>query len=180
MHKEGHIGLTLTLLAPIVVIVGNAMSVPVAIVLALGAIGGSGLPDLDLQLPLLKHRGWTHTVWCAIVAGIIGATITIITLHQLPLETYLNISTETILFAGGLFGFGMAYGVITHLIGDMITPMGIQPFHPVTPKSIIPLTISKHKFVYEIANASNDKLNKGASAVGIISITLSIYAVIAV
>ncbi|GAB7118227.1 metal-dependent hydrolase [Natrinema sp. JCM 9743] len=87
------------------------------------ALAAATLPDFDQGLPWIDHRGPTHTVWFALLVG-------------------LGAGAGTILVArwgfgsGGEFGFGFGFvvgtcGILAHLAGDVVTPMGISPFAPV-------------------------------------------------
>jgi len=81
------------------------------------------LPDVDKLLPGLVHRGVTHTLLAAVVAGVLvgllfrpGAAGSPGLCGEHPTVCYL---------VGSL-------GVVAHLVGDVITPMGIQPLFPVS------------------------------------------------
>ncbi|WP_266078193.1 metal-dependent hydrolase [Haladaptatus caseinilyticus] len=125
MYRPGHYGVALALYAPI-----GGVLVAVGL-LDLALLGGSGvlvltmLPDLDSKTTRLDHRGPTHSLLFALlvglVAGIVGG-----------------------LFAGFTNGFpagmwcalfGLLIGtlaIVSHLLADVITPMGIRPFWPVS------------------------------------------------
>jgi len=109
---------------------------PVAVALALAGrsdlavVGGAlvlaltPLPDYDMRVPLVSHRGVTHTVGFALlVSGALGGAC--------------------LLLAGGIdapsalaYGaFGFVVGVVaigSHLLADIITPAGITPLWPVS------------------------------------------------
>ncbi len=76
---------------------------------------GGLLPDIDhagsqfgskvpIVAKLFKHRGFTHTVWFALITYILLA------------NTNEQVSTY------------IAIGCISHIIGDILTPMGLRPF----------------------------------------------------
>lgn len=86
-------------------------------IVAIGTFGGL-LPDIDhassklgSKIPiiphLLKHRGITHTIY--FVALIIT-----------PLYLYTGIDLKFLIYLG--------VAIISHLIGDSLTPAGLRPF----------------------------------------------------
>lgn len=174
MLREGHIGLSLTLAAPIAAVVGVLVNPLVALLVIVGTLVGGAIPDLDLDIPIFTHRGFTHTVWFSglCVVGGVGFGLLVFTL--LPTQ-YFNIPTQLGYTMAVVFGLSMGYGTITHLCGDVITPMGVRPFHPVTPKNILPIAVSQRKYVFEIANADNKKLNVASSVVGMVFVAGSLY-----
>lgn len=94
----------------------------------------ASMPDVDLRLPVVSHRGITHTVWAAVaVGGVVAGPVyyfqgTIAaTVPELGGYTPLSFA----LFVGGF----LAFSVIGHLVGDMLTPMGIRPFEPLSAAS---------------------------------------------
>jgi len=121
MYPPGHVGLAALLFAPLVcwfrlrgrrVAAGECLQV--AIVLSL-------LPDIDKLLPGLVHRGVTHTLLAAVVAGLLVATLFRVAGANSP-----GLGAEHPVVPS-LIG---AAGVVSHLAGDIITPMGIQLLFP--------------------------------------------------
>lgn len=121
MHQEGHAGLNLLLFAPIaywLVAQGEMLVMGLAMI---GVVGMAPIPDIDMQLPI-RHRGPTHSVWFAVLAGVVYAIFLLIAgAGDLTL-----VETASVGFASGVVG------VIGHMLGDMITPMGVAPFEPVS------------------------------------------------
>lgn len=122
----GHFGITLLFCAPlanVLVTSGYRNDVPqwvgIALVVTL-------LPDFDLFLPWFTHRGVTHSLVAAICLGVIVAVaVTAVGSGSQP-----TTSTNRLRRAG--LGFTVGAGVIvSHLVGDVLTPMGIRPFVPV-------------------------------------------------
>lgn len=132
MERDGHLGISLLLSAPFAYILYAGE--PTAI-LALGVTGvvfWSLLPDVDQLLPI-PHRGPTHSFVAAGIAGLVTATLAA-ALVATGGDGYPAFSPESTfhasLVAAG-FGFGIgALGVVSHLLGDVITPMGIRPWWP--------------------------------------------------
>jgi len=124
MHKTGHYGAALLTYAPLgatLLAVGFEVAALVGggVVLAL-----SGLPDVDQRIAFVEHRGSTHTVWFALVVGGVlgglGATLG---------GELIGVSSV----AAGAFGFVLGMlATVSHLLGDVVTPMGITPFWPVS------------------------------------------------
>jgi inner membrane protein len=123
MHKKGHIGAGLLATAPVVFGVTAAGFSTLALAGAGVVVAGSMLPDLDMRLPFVTHRGPTHTVWFAggvgVVYGVVGAVLG---------------SGGGLLATVALGGYGALLGALTvgaHLLADALTPMGVRPFEPV-------------------------------------------------
>jgi membrane-bound metal-dependent hydrolase YbcI (DUF457 family) len=75
-----------------------------------GAVGGI-LPDLDVKIPFLKHRGFSHTLYGALICTL---SVFIVGLLGLP---------QAIPFSVGLF-----FGYVAHLFLDSQTVSGIYWF----------------------------------------------------
>jgi len=175
MLKEGHFGLSIALAMPFAIIAGVLIHKALIPVIITGTLIGGNLPDMDTKTWIVKHRGFTHTIWFAGLAGGI-ATITLVMMYQyIPIEQYNIVPNSLYLIGSFLFGLSVTYGVLTHLLGDMITPRGIRPLDPISPREFIPITISDKKIVYEIRNASDPWLNKGFSLLGVIAVVATSY-----
>jgi inner membrane protein len=123
VYRRGHWGVSLLVFAP----VGFAL-------LAVGrptlAVAGGGavlwlstLPDVDHRLPLVSHRGVTHTVAFALAVGLVGAGV--------------GVALAPVVGGGrvalGLFGFGVGVlGILAHLLADALTPAGVPLFWPLS------------------------------------------------
>jgi len=117
MYRDGHSGFNALLYAPFLPVVSSIWSLELALVGALVAVGVANLPDLDEPLPWLQHRGPTHTVWFAVLVGLIAGVGTALAVPSSP----------------DAFAFGLVVGtggILAHLAGDIVTPMGISPFAP--------------------------------------------------
>jgi len=137
MHREGHHGLNALLYAPIALIAGLFASVELAIVGALFFVGVSSVPDFDRHfdnnmnshrsglwtLVPIKHRGFTHTVWFAGLAGIVGGAFAGVIAPQMTPQHSAGVVA---VFGGVMTGSG----ILGHILGDMMTPMGVKPFSP--------------------------------------------------
>jgi inner membrane protein len=84
------------------------------------AVGLATLPDVDLRLPFVPHRGPTHTVWFAgAVAAACGAL-------ALPVGGAIapTVNPATVATAAG------AAAVLGHVAADGLTPAGVDPVYP--------------------------------------------------
>lgn len=124
MYTKGHYGISLLVYAP----VGVGLSVsgyPVAAVVG-GALmlALAMLPDCDHGLPFVDHRGPTHSVPFALSVGALLGAVTALFVDGTPVALGVE---------AGLFGFGVGtLAVVAHLVADLLTPMGIAPFWPVS------------------------------------------------
>jgi inner membrane protein len=116
VHREGHLGVNLAVYAPVAFVL-------VALdLLRLAFIGGgvmvalAMLPDYDQQIPFVKHRGITHTVWFALVVGAVIGVVGFLV-------------GDSVGASLGYAAFGFVVGtlsVVAHLLGDVITPAGVR------------------------------------------------------
>lgn len=117
MYLSGHVGLALITGAVLVVTAGADRRVAAGVaVLVLFA----SAPDVDLFLAGIQHRGSTHTVWAALG---LGSTLAVGGRYLARRPTG---GTDDTLFT---FAVGTA-SVLTHLVGDLLTPMGVRPLYP--------------------------------------------------
>lgn len=124
MYLLGHVGLALVAGAVLVAAAGAGRRVVAgATLLVLLATA----PDVDLLFAGIQHRGITHTVWAAFGLGstlVAGGGL----LACRPVAAHTDDAPFT-------FAIGTA-SVLTHLAGDVLTPMGIRPFYPLVPTSV--------------------------------------------
>ncbi|MFC7203985.1 metal-dependent hydrolase [Haloferax namakaokahaiae] len=159
MYRFGHWGVSLLVFAP----VGFALVLSGAPELALVAGGVmcwfAMLPDVDTRIPVISHRGPTHTFAFAALVGGVGAGAAYLLLPPL------GFSTET---TTTLASFGFAVGALTvlaHLLGDVLTPMGIRPFWPLSDK----------KFTLSLWTADNKLANYGLFGLGVFAVAAAAY-----
>lgn len=141
MHREGHIGAALLAYAPLGLIALAVGARALALLGGLVAVAGAMLPDLDMRVPLVPHRGPTHTVWFAAAVGVVGALAGV----AVGLD-------GGIPAAAGSAAYGFLVGAVTvgaHLAADALTPMGIQPWTP----------LSKRTYSLELVHASSPIAN---------------------
>lgn len=121
MYPPGHVGITALISAPLTYLLLDVVNerevlgwLSLAIVLTLA-------PDVDTMLPVIVHRGVTHTLLAAVVLGAFVAVV----VWASDISSTIDRTKQTLL--GFLTGAG---AVVSHLLGDVITPMGIQPLFP--------------------------------------------------
>lgn len=150
MHKYGHYGTALIVYAPVGFLILAAGFTDVALAGAAVVVGGAMLPDVDMKLPFVKHRGPTHTVGFALAVGVTLAL----------LGTLVGSGTGALAaLALGLFGFVVgSLTVGAHLLADALTPMGIRPLEPRDDREVC----------LDVTRASNPLANYALLAVGAI------------
>jgi inner membrane protein len=171
MLREGHIGIGLLMYTPVGAVLWWTGQFLLFILGAILITTGATLPDIDTSIPIFKHRGWTHTVWFLLVTTIL-VTIGLFVLYNTVIGQLTEVvggntsQTLTIaLFSGGL----VALGIISHLLGDMITPRGIRPFSPVTPRNLMGISASNRKVKFEFTKASSQIANGMFLALGMLA-----------
>jgi inner membrane protein len=124
VYRKGHWGVSLLLFAP----VGSAL-------VALGQqhlafVGGAVmvwlamLPDVDIRIPGLSHRGSTHTLAFAALVGLAFGAVGFVLGTPLAPASRVELA---------VFGFGIgALTVLAHLVADALTPMGVAFFWPLS------------------------------------------------
>jgi membrane-bound metal-dependent hydrolase YbcI (DUF457 family) len=85
------------------------------IIFAALLLAGTSLPDLDLRIPSLKHRGILHTIW----------PIVLILIVNYFLKSFIPFSIAA-----------LALGYGSHLFADAITKEGVKPLAPLSKQEI--------------------------------------------
>jgi inner membrane protein len=163
VYRPGHTGVVLTVYAPLGYTLLAAGRPVLALMGGTIAVALAMIPDLDMRLPGVSHRGVTHTVVFALLVGAVlgafgwalGDTLS----KPLVIRAGVSLRVDT-LPATGLGAFGCALGVLTigaHLLADVITPMGIVPFWP----------LSSKRYSLDIVRASNTVANVFLFCLGI-------------
>lgn len=128
MQRWGHIGAALAAYAP-VAFVATALGLDdLAVVGALAAAALSMLPDVDLRLPLVAHRGPTHTVWFALAVAGVGGYV-----------GWTAGAPAGEAATAGLAAFGATVAglaVASHVAVDALTPMGVKPLWPLSDRRV--------------------------------------------
>jgi len=149
MHREGHIGAALLAYAPLGLIVGLLAGLEAVLIGAIGASALAMVPDWDMRVPFIKHRGPTHTVHFAVLVGIL------LGIAGAALGAQTGIAVAIVL---GLFGFLLgSLTIASHIAADALTPMGVTPFR------------NGKKYSFDVARAANLVANYGLLALGAIA-----------
>lgn len=156
MYKTGHIGAALLVYSPIGLALLLAGFDELAVLGGVGMIALATLPDCDHQLPVIAHRGPTHSIVFALALGaVLGAAGVAFG------GAVAGVSATTM----GAFAFGIgALAVLSHLAADSITPMGIRPFWP----------FSRWRYSANVVRAKNPIANYLLLAAGIAAATASL------
>lgn len=206
MHRRGHWGITLLAGAPLAYGFMSYDMPGLALLSVLGVKAIEPLPDWDLWLPGLRHRGVSHSLLTAGVIGALcagvgwvlggyandllfavptwsaaaldliesgGSVLPIIlteTLHSgtRAIGTHVHavatrnaIDRSAVALFGGTIG---GYGILVHLLGDIITTRGIQPFLP----------LSHRRVALSPLRAENVTVNEGLFVGGVLAMCLAI------
>lgn len=137
MNRLGHVGITLSIAAPLValcLIVGRPVW---AAIIGVSMVLSEPTPDIDTKLtrvlPFVKHRGFTHSVFfIPVVVAAFTGVVTGVWLGVPLLNTIYPLEVEYIV----VVGVGATLGTSSHFIGDIITPRGLRLFEPVSSRKI--------------------------------------------
>lgn len=141
MHREGHVGAALAAYAPVAFVTAAFGFDDLAFLGAIATVGLAMLPDIDLRVPLVPHRGPTHTVWFAGMVAVAGGGL-----------GWTAGASEGFAAAVGLAVFGAlvcGLAVGAHVAADALTPMGVRPLAP----------LSDWQVTYDLTRASNPLSN---------------------
>ncbi len=148
MYRKGHIGVSLLVFAPVgywLVTVGEP---EVALLTGAVMLWLAMLPDIDHRLPIIEHRGPTHSLLFAILVGGVFAGVGSL------LEGAFSVAGVDLLTFGFLLGF---LTVVAHLLGDTLTYAGVNYLWPL-----------KGTFSVSLTRADNPAANYGLFALGIV------------
>lgn len=149
MNATGHYGMALLAYAP----VGFVLLETAPLLAFLGGavvVSLATLPDVDMRLPFVPHRGPTHSLlFLALVAGVLGAAGFLLGQGSWrPLGGPVR---------GATFGVVLGtVGIGSHLLADALTPMGVNVFWPVP----------ADRFSLSVARADNTLANYGLLFLG--------------
>lgn len=165
MLRAGHYGLGLASYAPFAFFFVVTQNIPLLILGGALCLGFATLPDADTSTRLVKHRGWTHTVWFLGVAGLLYWVAIEFVVYSLPAHP---IVTQVFALQNVIvLGLVAIAAVCSHFAGDIITPRGLRLFHPVLPREIGGFVVSERKVSLDWTRASNTAANSLAVGLGI-------------
>ena len=147
MYKTGHYGAALLVYAPVGFLL-LSVDPGVAIAGCIGSVGLSRLPDYDLRVPFLEHRGITHTLlFLLVVTAALGAA---------GLLVGRRVGVDPAI-AVGLGAVVAVVGIGSHLLADALTPAGVPLLWP----------LSGTDYSVSVARASNPIANYGLLVLGV-------------
>jgi len=158
MYREGHVGAALLAYAPVGFITAAAGFRFLALIGGVAAVGLAMLPDYDQRVPVVDHRGPTHTVWFAVAVGVVGAIV----------GGAVGSSTGVVA-AIGLAVFGFVVGAVSigsHIAADALTPAGVRPFAPVRTR----------RYTYDVTKAKNPIANYALLGIGAVAAMVGVGA----
>jgi len=135
MYRKGHYGVSLLVFAPIAFVLVAAGRPGTALVIGGAMLWLAMLPDVDHAIPGVPHRGPTHSLAFAALVGVTLGGV------GFALDTAAGgsgagaLDFATLLGGLSLAAFGFAVGalaVCAHLLGDALTPAGVNVFWPVS------------------------------------------------
>jgi inner membrane protein len=121
MYRLGHAGAALCCYGPVAALLSAGGDPTLAVAGLAVAVSLSSLPDVDELLPI-PHRGPTHTVWFVAACSLLAAGLGVVAGARLGEPS----SVATV------FATTTAISLVSHLLADSITPMGIRPFAPLS------------------------------------------------
>lgn len=138
MNRKGHIGLALLAAAPVQFLAGSILP-QWGFLVAGAAVLADRIPDIDQRLPLVSHRGLTHTVLFGVITSLSLAAVLATGLTAIQTGPHASVSamagvTENrAVFTVSFVGF--ALGFASHLFGDMLIEAYDYALHPLWPFS---------------------------------------------
>jgi len=148
MYRRGHWGVSLLVFAPVGFALVSLGRPDLAFVGGAAMLWLAMLPDWDHRVPVLSHRGPTHTLAFALLVGAAGAGAGV------GLATVLDGGRATFV----PFGFGIGVlAILAHLLADALTPAGVPLLWP----------LSGREFSVYLTRADNTLANYVLLAVGI-------------
>jgi len=165
MYRYGHYGAGFLVYTPLAFVVTGLGFRQLALGGALVVVALAMLPDQDQRIPLVPHRGPTHTVWFALLVGGACGYLGLLAGQRTGIDLGVGQS-----FGAGvdLAIFGFLLGTLTicsHIAADALTPMGVRPFSP----------LSSRRYTYNLTRASNPISNYLLLLLGGLSLGLALF-----
>ena len=131
VYRLGHYGVSLLAYAPVGLAFALAGELALAVVGGAGVLALARVPDYDMRIPGITHRGVTHTVLFAVLVGatLAGALVALSQAGSDPMPA-------DVLAPRAAFAFGVgAFGILAHLAGDVLTPAGVPLLWPLSSRT---------------------------------------------
>jgi inner membrane protein len=153
VYRTGHLGVSLFVFAPIGFALLRLGEPTLAVAAGAAMLWLTMLPDVDIRLPGVSHRGPTHTLAFAALVGLGFAGVGLFVSDSAGLPPRVDLVA---------FGFFVgALTVVAHLLADWLTPAGIAPFWP----------LSARRYSLGVARASNPLANYLLFALGVFAVS---------
>ncbi|MFC6825900.1 metal-dependent hydrolase [Halopelagius fulvigenes] len=157
MYQLGHYGVSLVVFSPVGFALLRLGRPELAFLTGAVMVGLAMLPDVDHRIPFVDHRGPTHSLpFAAAVGGAFAGAGQLLTSAGSDLGVALTLGPAGV----GLPAFGFFVGALTvvaHLLGDVLTPMGVNFLWP----------LSGYRYSLSLWPAKSRIANYGLFAVGI-------------
>ncbi|MBX0295184.1 metal-dependent hydrolase [Haloarcula nitratireducens] len=153
MYLLGHLGVGLLAFAPLAYHLCRTGRDRLACIGTATVLLLASSPDVDMYVPGIAHRGITHTVWAALLVGAL--------LAFLGWRLHTDDSGQE-----RAAGFASLLGITSvgsHLLGDVLTPMGIRPFAPLV----------ETEYTLSLVAARNPEANLLLLVAGVLSVSPS-------
>jgi len=152
VYATGHYGMALLVYAPVGALLLR-FDPELAILGGVGVLSLARLPDIDIRLPLVPHRGPTHSLlFMGCVAGVLGGIGWLV--GQGSWQP-LGGPVRTVAIGAGV----AVLGIGSHLLGDVITPAGVNVLWPL-PAETVTLSLTR---------ADNTVANLALLALGVLA-----------
>ena len=188
MHRRGHVGIALLAYAPVVYVLLTTDRPALAVFGAIALLLVEPIPDNDIWIPWLSHRGTSHSLFCALLVGVVLGGLGWLVGERFATgfaDLLAGGDVSTVGVFAGVFGwlatrvrsldsallarFGFVAGVsgvIVHLLGDIITVSGIHPFLP----------LSRRRISLSGLRADSTLANSVFLGLGVLAIALVLFA----
>ena len=155
MHTPGHVGIGFATAVPVAFALGDAGLGHLALPATALLVGLSPLPDVDEFLPVVAHRGATHSIPFALLVGACLASLGWVGGPGLG-------ATRPVLAALGLLVGVLAMGL--HVLADLLTPMGVYAAWP----------LSRERRSLNVVRSADPQANRSLLAVGLLGWLLTV------
>ena len=159
MYRKGHYGVSLLAFAPIAFALLAVGRADLAAVTGGVMVWLAMLPDLDHRVPGIPHRGPTHSLaFAALVGGVFAAAGAALG-SAAGVGSVAGVTLPVVGFAIG------ALAVLAHLLGDALTPAGVNVLWPVSDRT----------YTVGLCRADDTVANYGLFAVGVFATGAAVY-----
>lgn len=137
MYRSGHLGVSLLVFAPLGYALVAAGHPTAAFVAGAAMVWLSMLPDVDNRLPLVPHRGPTHSLLFAALVGAAFAAAASVVVEAVGAAGFVADPPD----GHATFAFSVGFlAVAAHLLADLLTYAGVPLFWPFGPRVDLSVT----------------------------------------